>query len=556
MLRTFLHCSSLIVFVLFFSACKKSENPAHPDPDAVNVFIQPSIVNLKKDQSAIGARLKATVFNLLPEDSDQVVWSSENPRVARVTEEGIVWAEGAGETYAVATLVNGKGVGKCKIVVTDANDYKYRLILKDKGISNLSIAQPETFLSAKAIQRRLTRNIPIDDSDLPISAEYLKAIQKVGGTIVAKSKWLNTVSVNCTDQYLIDQYKALPFVKDVILVWEGKRKTSAPAQKYVDVPRMGSNHSTDTHLDYGSALTNIDINNGQVLHQLGFKGAGIDIAVIDAGFTNLKGNPAFNNVNIKGAKSFVYENDDPYALDIHGVWVTSCMAVNLPGKYVGTAPEANYWLLRTEDESSEYPIEEDYWVNAAEFADSVGVDMINSSLTYSTNYDLVSARYKFEDMDGKTALATRAANMAASKGIFIVNCAGNEGTWVGAPADSPNVLTLGSVNYKRNIDYFTSWGVTVDGRMKPDVLAMGGGASVINVNGVSENRSGTSYASPILCGLAACLWQAYPKLTNKELLDVIRKSGDRAKSLEIPYGYGIADMQKAMELSKALTISR
>jgi subtilisin family serine protease len=292
-----------------------------------------------------------------------------------------------------------------------------------------------------------------------------------------------------------------------------------------------------------------------VLHENGFKGAGIDIAVIDAGFLNLKNNPAFKNVNIKGAKSFVYENDDPYAVDMHGVWVSSCMAVNQPGTYVGTAPEANYWLLRSEDQSSEQHVEEDYWASAAEFADSVGVDIINSSLYYGPQ-SFYDPAYKFEEMDGKTTFATRAANIAASKGILIVNCAGNDRSWVGSPADSPHVLTVGSVFNDRDVAYFTSWGVTVDGRMKPDVMALGEGAWVIGKSGAGELRSGTSYSSPILCGLAACLWQAYPQLSNKELMDVIRKSGDRINTPIIPYGYGIPDMKKAMEIAKEIKKSR
>ncbi|MCD0489890.1 S8 family serine peptidase [Pedobacter sp. MC2016-14] len=541
----------LILFAFSFSSCKKSE--ITPDPPALSITINPALVTLQNEFSYLGKRLTANIENAQPDESLEIVWSSENPRIASVKEDGTVWPEAAGETYILATLVSGKGVAKCKVVVTDANDYKFRLVLRDKGTSSLSIANPTAFLSAKAIARRQKQNIAIDESDLPISPAYLKAIQDIGGTIVAKSKWLNTVSVNCTDEFLIDKYKALPFVKDVLLVWEGGRTVTSTPAKYVDAPQAVANHSSTTHFDYGSASTNITVNNGKVLHELGFKGAGIDIAVIDAGFINLKNNAAFKNVNIKGAKSFVYENDDPYAVDTHGIWVTSTMAVNIPRTYVGTAPEANYWLLRTEDQSSEYPIEEDYWVNAAEYADSVGVDIINSSLYYTDAYYFVNARYKFEDMDGKTAFATRGANVAADKGILIVNCAGNDRTWVGTPADAPNVLTVGSVNSRLNIDAFTSWGVTVDGRMKPDILAMGGGANVINTSGIAENRSGTSYASPIMCGLAACLWQAYPTLTNKQLLEIIRKSGDRAATPEVPYGNGIADMQKAMNLAKAMT---
>ncbi|PJJ84498.1 S8 family serine peptidase [Mucilaginibacter auburnensis] len=545
----YLFCS---VACLFFDACKKEPQTVQKP---VSITITPTAVTLKKDQAYLGKRLTVNIENLPDGESSEITWLSDNPRIARVTNEGIVWAEGAGETFVTATLVNGKGSAKCKVLVTDANDYKYRIILKDKGTTNLSLNQPDAFLSARAIQRRVKYHIPIDASDLPISTEYIKAIEQTGGTIVAKSKWLNTVVVNCSDEFLIDKYKALPFVKDVVLVWVGNR-TSPSNTKYSDIPQTGTNATGTNNISYGASEKNITVNNGQVLHQNGFKGAGIDIAVIDAGFVNLKTNAAFSNVNIKGAKSFVYENDDPYAIDSHGIWVTSCMAVNMPGKYVGTAPEANYWLFRTEDESTEYPVEEDYWVSAAEYADSVGVDIINSSLSYTDEYSLVSARYKSEDMDGKTAFASRGANVAAAKGILIVNCAGNNRRWVGTPADSPNVLTVGSVNVKLNLDEFTAWGMTADGRIKPDVLAMGGGASVINTSGISEARNGTSYSSPIICGLAACLWQAYPKLTNKDIIDVIRKSGSIADQPAIPLGYGIADMAKAMQLAKTLAASK
>ncbi|SDE80033.1 Ig-like domain (group 2) [Mucilaginibacter pineti] len=539
----------LLLTCFFVVGCKKT---APPEPAAQVVSIDPSFLNVAKSL-AYSYQLKATVAN--GSGSNQITWSSENPRIATVTASGLVMCIAAGETNIVATLSGGTAVAKCKVTVSDGDDYKYRLVLKDKGTSAYSISSPGEFLSARAIERRRKRNIPIDQSDLPISPDYIKAIQNVGGIIVAKSKWLNTVSINTSDELSIDKYKTLPFVKDVILVWEGKRSTGS-LTKYVDAPQAGNNQTANGPLDYGTALNNISVSNGQALHDKGFRGAGIEIADIDAGFINLKTNPAFNNINIKGAKSFVYEQPDPYSTDDHGVWVTSCMAVNKPGFYVGTAPEASYWLLHTEDQTSEYPIEEDYWANAIEYADSAGVDIVNSSLSYTTGYYLPSARYKFEDMDGKTALASRAANMAFSKGIFIVCSAGNEQQWVGTPADSPNVLTVGSINKTFNIDSFSSWGITVDGRVKPDIVALGGGASVINNTGVQEPRSGTSYASPIICGLAACLWQAYPKLNNKELMDVIRKSADRYNNPIMPYGYGIANMQKAMDLAKVVSDSK
>eukprot|EP01132_Coremiostelium_polycephalum_P019783 gene19783-23527_t len=479
--------------LLFLSACKKNEIEPPVPVSKIRMNMDSTIL---ANDSFLGTRLSVVLENFPEGSSDAVEWRVADPRIAEVTKEGVVWPKGAGITYVFAKLLNGKGEAKCKIIVTDGNDYKFRLVLTDKGKSDFTIGNPEAFLSAKAIERRRKRNIPIDETDLPISRQYLKAIAEVGGKIVAQSKWLNTVSVNVQDQFLIDKYKALPFVKEVVLVYVGKRKQSSDAPKYIDNPQSGSSGNLGNSIDYGSAALNINMVKGEALHQQGFKGAGMDIAVIDAGFIQLKSNPAFNNIHIKGAKSFVYENDNPYSIDTHGVWVTSCMAVSKPGTYVGTAPEANYWLLRTEDQASEYPIEEDYWANAIEFADSVGVDLVNSSLAYSDGYYGPAKKYTANDMDGKTALASRAANMAFRKGIFIDN-------------------------------YFTSWGMTADGRIKPDVMAMGGSASVINTSGMAENRSGTSYASPIVCGLVACLWQAYPALTNRDLMEIIRNSADR-----------------------------
>lgn len=557
MLHSFKISLYCLLLCLLFNSCKKNEDTVIPEP--IKIVIKPDEVYLKREIQFLGARLSTEIHNLPEGDSDEINWTIENTRIARLTQdkttkEASVWPEAAGETYAIATLANGKATAKVKIIVTDANDYKFRLVLKDKGKSSHNLHKPETFLSEKAIQRRLKRNIAIDDSDLPISEDYLNQIEQIGCKIVSKSKWLNTVTIHCVDYFLIDKYKNLPFVQSTEKVWEGPRVNLAEKGKYKDIPQKVSNH-LNNHLDYGAATSNISINNGQVLHENGFKGAGIDIAIIDAGFLNLKDNPAFKNVNIKGAKSFVYENDDPYAVDMHGIWVSSCIAVNQPGKYVGTAPEANYWLLRSEDQSSEQHVEEDYWVSAAEFADSVGVDIINSSLYYGPE-SFYDPAYKFEEMDGKTTFATRAANIAANKGILIVNCAGNDRNWVGSPADSPQVLTVGAVYDNRSVAYFTSWGVTVDGRMKPDVMALGEGAWVIGQSGASETRSGTSYSSPIMCGLAACLWQAYPQLSNKELIDIIRKSGDRFNTPVIPYGYGIPDMKKAIEIARDTKISK
>jgi len=545
---------SFLLLSLLFISCKKTETPPIIPPE-IKIVIKQSEIALKNEEYFLGRRIEYVIQNLPAGTKDSVLFSMENSRIAKVDAKGIVWPQAAGTTYVTLKLFEGEVFAKIKVVVTDANGYKLRIVLNDKGTSEVNVNQPERFLSPKAISRRRNQNIPVDALDLPISPVYLKAIEAVGGKIVSKSKWLNSVVIYCEDQFLLDQYSALPFVKDVKKVWQG-RKNSGPQTAYADVPQIVSNHTNQTHFDYGVATAQISVNNGQVLHQNGYKGAGIDIAVLDMGFPNLKKNEAFRNVNVKGAKSFVFENNDPYATGYHGLDVTSCMAVNLPGKYVGTAPEANYWLFRTEDEASEFPIEEDYWVAAAEYADSAGVDIINSSLYYATSYSIDYGRYKYEDMDGKSAVSSRGANVAASKGILIFNCAGNDQSWVGAPADAPGVIAVGSVINKSQEATSTSFGITVDGRMKPDVMAYGAYCAVYTTNGILKYTSGTSFASPIMCGLAACLWQAYPKLTAADMREVLRKSADRAGQPVIPFGFGVPDMQRAMSLCAVIAASK
>jgi len=539
----------LSFFTLFFLGCVllltecKEPNIILKEP----ITITPDSLTIPKSD-ILWWKLKAKVDN---SDSDSIIWSSENTRIATVNENGYVTGINAGVTEIVAALINGKASAKCKVRVTDNNDYKFRLILKDKGTTSFSVNKPEEFLSSKSIERRKKQNLSVNESDLPISADYLKEIENTGAVIVSKSKWLKTVTIKCSDYFLMGKLKQLPFVEDVVLVWTTNKPVVLNAKKNIDrVSSVLKNRSVDSV--YGSAFDNINLNKGQVLHNQGFKGAGIDIAVIDAAFVGITSNPQLKNMHIKGAKSFIYEDQDPYGTDDHGVWTTSCMATNMPGYYVGTAPEANYWLLRSEDINSEYPVEQDYWVAAIEYADSVGVDIVNTSLYYIYS-DFAPYHYKFENLDGKTEIATQGANMAADKGILIVCCAGNESSWVGTPCDSPNVLAVGAVNNKGIISDFSSFGLTVDGRIKPDVVALGSDAAVISQSGTYiDYRNGTSYSSPILCGLAACLWQANPKLTNKQVIDIIRKSADRYNNPQLPYGYGIPNMQKAYELARGL----
>jgi len=425
----------------------------------------------------------------------------------------------------------------------------FRIKLKNKGESGYSISNPEAFLSQRAIQRRAKQNIPVDPTDLPISEQYIHSIKNTGFEITAKSKWMNTVSVYCKDSLFIDQIKSLDFVEDILFVWKGDTATIKKGQPVMKKAQFIQKADSI----YGYGYEQINMLNGLFLHDNGYKGKGMEIAVIDAGYKNFKDILLLDNVFIKGIKDFVYQGENIFESSDHGLKVLSVMASNRPGIYIGTAPEAKYWLLRSEDGRSEYPVEEDYWVAAAEYADSVGVDVINTSLGYN-NFHSPAKSYTHEDLDGKTAFISKAAEIAVSKGIFVESSAGNEGngTWqkISVPADAENVLTVGSVKRDSLLSSFSSRGPTADLRIKPDVVALGSSINVIASTGDVEQSSGTSFSGPVMSGIAACLWQAFPELTNLEILNIIRKAADRYDNPDNDYGYGIPDMKKAFELGE------
>jgi len=438
------------------------------------------------------------------------------------------------------------------VSVAQDYNYKFRLTLKNKGKTSYSIGKPEEFLSSGAIERRTKQGIAIDSTDLPVSDEYIKAVENIGGIVVAKSKWQKTISVHCPDSSLVEKYKELPFVSDALFVWKGKpaviKENNDSIVKYpaIETISFGNN--------YGSADRNIKLNNGHVLHNAGFKGKGMNIGIIDAGFNHLPEIEMLNNLDIKGYKGFIYEHEDMFEnANQHGLNVLSCIGTNKPMQFVGTAPEASFWLFSTEDSRSEYPIEEDYWATAIEYADSVGVDVVNTSLGYN-NFDYPAKSYTHQDIDGKKAYITRAANAAAKKGMLLVISAGNSGDseWekITPPSDAPNVLTVGAVKRDSIIASFSSRGMTADLRVKPDVMALGLLASVIDDKGKVSMKAGTSFSSPIMCGMVACLWQAFPSLTNLEIIDVVRRSSDQYETYNEDYGYGLPDMAKAMELAQ------
>lgn len=445
----------------------------------------------------------------------------------------------------------------CSVLFGQNYNYKFRLTLKDKGQTTYTIDRPEEFLSAKAIERRHKQNLTINKTDLPISDNYLKAIEDLGGIVVAKSKWLGTVSVHCNDSMMVETFKKLPFVADAQFVWKGKPKTEIKADSIVKYP---ASETISFGNYYSKSIDNIQINNGQYLHEAGFKGQGMDIAVIDAGFNHLPQIEMLDNLTILGSKGFVYENEDLFNnANQHGLNVLSCIGTNKPMQFVGTAPDAAFWLLGSEDARSEFPIEEDYWAAAIEYADSVGVAVVNTSLGYN-NFDAPAKSYTHKDIDGRTAFITRAADQASRKGMLVVISGGNSGDseWekITPPSDAVAVLTVGAIERDSVVASFSSRGLTADLRIKPDVMALGAGSIVVDDKGRVSRKSGTSFSSPIMCGMAACLWQALPSLTNLEILAIIKRSSNNYDTPDRDYGYGIPDMKVALEIGQALVAKK
>ena len=426
---------------------------------------------------------------------------------------------------------------------TPGDTLKYRISLKDKAATDYSLQKPEMYLSKKSIERRKRQGLEIDSTDLPVCKKYVDAIRKKGVHVLVTGKWDNFVTVSCNDSMLIAEIAGLPFVRSTERVWRGVAKRASERDSLINKPLR-----TDSL--YGPAITQIKMSHADRLHEAGFKGQGMTIAVIDAGFHNVDKIEAMKNINILGTRDFVNPEADIYAESSHGMSVLSCMAMNQPNVMIGTAPEASYWLLRSEDEYSENLVEQDYWAAAIEFADSVGVDLVNTSLGYYS-FDDPAKNYRYRDLNGHYALMSREAAKAADKGIVVVCSAGNSGSgsWkkITPPGDAENVITVGAVNKYGVLAPFSSVGNTADGRVKPDVIAVGLGSDVMGTDGNLRHANGTSFSSPIMCGMVACLWQACSELTAKEIIELVRRSGDRAVFPDNIYGYGIPDLWKAYQ---------
>lgn len=422
--------------------------------------------------------------------------------------------------------------------------YFYRVYLIDKGNNIAGKYSASDLLSSRALARRQKAGIQVPDfRDLPVYQGYLNQISLLGLKLHSTSKWMNTALFKSQSAFDINTLLSLPFVSDVKIARDPGKKSSY-------------NNKLDFQLiqtdlpPYDRPVTMV---NGYPMHNSGYNGKDVLIAILDGGFTNADNISSLNGLRsrngIKATYDFVTKNESVYNSSLHGTAVLSVLAGNIPGQIEGTAQGADFLLLKTEDVTSEYPCEEDFWAAGAEFADSTGADIISSSLGYFT-FDDSTLNYKISDLNGKTAFVTRAAEFAASKGIMVINSAGNERNqgWkkIIFPSDGDSVLAVGAVDGDNMISDFSSAGPSSDGRIKPDNVAMGVSVPVqISDNSVGRSN-GTSFSCPILSGMSACLLQAVPRALNSDIIHVLHSSADRYSFPDSLYGYGIPDIVLAL----------
>lgn len=436
-----------------------------------------------------------------------------------------------------------------------AQEKYYRVFFTDKANSTFSIDQPEAFLSQRSLDRRNRQNIPINEDDLPVSPVYLDSLKALGALEIHHcSKWTNSTTILSAPQQ-IEIFQSLAFVDSIEYVGRTYKNRIKLKEAFSDSLTFDSILETT----YGYAFPQIQMLNGETLHERGYRGEGMWVAVLDGGFAKVSQIPFLDSLEqqqrLHAAYDFVDKDTLPYESSSHGTQVLSLMAANKPYLMVGTAPEASYSCFKTEDTRGEYRLEECNWIAALERADSLGVDIINSSLGYNT-FSNDTMNYAYPDLDGKKSLTSKAADMAFERGMIVVTSAGNEGnsSWkhITVPADAEKVLSVGSVTLKGKKSSFSSIGPTADERIKPDVAAFGNWVAVPSINSYSlELVIGTSFSTPILCGMVACLWQAFPEKTNQEIVDAIKQSSSQADDPDNRIGFGIPDFEAAFKLLSA-----
>ncbi len=426
---------------------------------------------------------------------------------------------------------------------------RYIVYFSDKDNTPYSVDQPAEYLSDRAIQRRASQGIAINETDLPVDPNYVQMVRDLGDVeVLAQLKWFNAILIKTFDPAVLQGISELESVDrlEVSIAFSGHSELETQ-------PVRSRSQKSDE--DYGPSLNQIEMLNGLGLHEDGFMGQGMWIAVLDAGFRHMNTAAVFEdfwaNDRLIGKVNFVDQNTTVFTRSNHGTQVISTMAGFQQDSLIGTAPESNYLICITEDVDQERRVEEAYWVAAAAFADSVGVDIINTSLGYTT-FDVVDENYTYADLDGQTTLITRGSDMAASKGMLIVTSAGNNGDdpwfFIGAPADGDSVLAIGSVDPDGLVSSFSSRGPSFDGRVKPNVMAQGRDAVFTDLGEGISQGNGTSFASPILAGMAACLWQEHPNATAWQVHQAIEMSAHLYDMPNDSMGYGIPNFEMARAL--------
>ncbi len=434
--------------------------------------------------------------------------------------------------------------------------------LKDKGNNTFSFNNTSQFLSPRAIQRRTRYNIPIDSTDLPVTQRYIDSIRLAGNvTVLSTSKWLNQVLIQSSDQNAINKIRSLPFVRLVQSIGLRTNNDKVIEKFKEDVTPLERTAQTDQqriaadYFNYGNSYNQVHIHEGEFLHNKGYRGENMQITILDAGFLQYKTITAFDSIRmngqILGERDFVAFDNSVNEDDSHGMYCLSTLSANWPGRMVGTAPKSKYWLVRTENAATEYPVEEHNWVTGAEFADSTGSDMISSSLGYS-EFDDPSFNHSYNDFYKNTTMVSRGATIAAKKGMIVMNSAGNEGnkTWkyIIFPADADSVCAVGAVNALGVIAGFSSYGYP--GKVKPNIVSVGQGTVIAGLNNQPSSGNGTSFSNPNVAGLVACLWQAFPNFNNMKILDAVYRSSNRFNAPDNLYGFGIPNFKTAYQLLK------
>ncbi len=429
----------------------------------------------------------------------------------------------------------------------------------DKENVAASLANPLTILTQDALDRKAMTGVTIDERDVPVNENYIIQIKNQPGiTVYAKSKWMNCVYVRGT-QTDIDNLLNLTFVtqveyadKSLNLLPPGGTKPTNPDKFQLETSKVVYN--------YGDAANQIQMLNGQYLHEQDYTGSDIKIAVLDAGFPTFSSNPGFsemiNSGRLLGTYNFIDRIENVEMYSTHGTKTTSDIGGFLQDQFVGTAPEASFYLFITEDVSQESPVEEAWWVEALERADSLGVRVVNTSLGYQ-DFDNPNYDHLYQDLDGQTTFSARGGNIALEKGMLLVTSAGNDGAgfmYVATPGDSQGVFTIGAVDEFGDYAWFSSIGPTVDGRIKPDVMAQGAPAAVIGTDGLVTFNNGTSFSSPITAGAVACLWQSRPQTPPSQLMQIIRESASLYNNPTNEMGYGIPNFENAFNALQQLGV--